>query len=51
MLEFLQDWARRNGIKAIHGVCGVKNRTARSFYRRLGFATEEACWISKAMVP
>jgi GNAT superfamily N-acetyltransferase len=51
MLEFLQDWGRRNGTKAIYGVCGVKNGAARSFYQRLGFATEEMCWISKALVP
>jgi len=47
MMEFLQDWGRRNGIKAICGVCGVKNGAARSFSHRLGFATEEACWISR----
>ena len=49
MIEFLEDWSRRNGIKAIYGVCGLKNAAARSFYRRLGFSTEEACWLSKSL--
>lgn len=47
LVEALRDWGRRNRMKAIYGVCGVNNRGAQSFYQRLGFAAEEAVWISR----
>lgn len=49
LLGFLEDWARRNRVQAIYGVCGTGNHGARSFYRRMGFATEEACWFSRSI--
>jgi GNAT superfamily N-acetyltransferase len=49
MMDYLADWARHNRIQAICGVCSVSNHGAQSFYRRLGFATEQACWLSKRL--
>ena len=49
MMDFLADWARRNRIRAIYGICAESNHGAQSFYRRLGFATEQACWLSKSL--
>jgi len=49
MMGFLADWARRHRIQAIYGICAVSNHDAQSFYRRLGFATEQACWLSKSL--
>ena len=49
MMDFLTDWARRNRIRAIYGICAESNHGAQSFYRRLGFATEQACWLSKSL--
>ena len=49
MMDFLADWARRSRIQAIYGICAVSNHGAQSFYRRLGFATEQACWLSKSL--
>lgn len=49
MMDFLADWARRNRIRAIYGICAESNHGAQSFYRRLGFATEQACWFSKSL--
>jgi GNAT superfamily N-acetyltransferase len=49
MMEFLADWARSNRIRAIYGICALSNPGAQSFYRRLGFATEQACWLSRSL--
>jgi GNAT superfamily N-acetyltransferase len=49
MMDFLSDWARHNRIKGIYGVCGMKNGAARSFYRRMGFTTDQVCWFAKLL--
>jgi GNAT superfamily N-acetyltransferase len=49
MMDFLADWARRNRIRAIYGICAESNHGAQSFYRRLGFATEQAYWLSRSL--
>ena len=47
ILEHLQDWAARRSAKAVYGICGKENTASHAFYRRLGFDTAEAVWISR----
>lgn len=47
IVEYIFDWCRAEGIRAVYGVCAPENTGAAAFYRRTGFTTEGITWLVK----
>ena len=47
IMNFIENWAKENGIKYIATVTGKTNETAMGLYKKIGYELGEIVWVEK----
>ena len=47
IMNFIENWSIKNGIKLIATTTGKKNKTAMKFFKNSGYGLSETVWVEK----